>query len=38
MRMIFAALVAASLIGLAGAAYAADATGTIKTWTPPRTW
>jgi Cu/Ag efflux protein CusF len=31
MRVIFAALVAASLIGVAGAAYAADATGTIKT-------
>ena len=31
MRMIFGALVAASLIGLAGSAYAADATGTIKT-------
>jgi Cu/Ag efflux protein CusF len=31
MRVIFAALVAASLIGAAGAAYAADATGTIKT-------
>ena len=30
MRMIFGALVAASLIGVAGAAYAADATGTIK--------
>jgi hypothetical protein len=31
MRVIFAALAAASLIGLAGSAYAADATGTIKT-------
>ena len=30
MRIVFGALVAASLIGLAGAAYAADATGTIK--------
>ncbi len=31
MRIVFGALVAASLIGFAGAAYAADATGTIKT-------
>jgi hypothetical protein len=30
MRMIFGALVAASLIGVAGVAYAADAIGTIK--------
>jgi Cu/Ag efflux protein CusF len=30
MRIVFGALAAASLIGLAGAAYAADATGTIK--------
>jgi len=30
MRMMFGALVAASLIGLAGAAYAADASGAIK--------
>jgi Cu/Ag efflux protein CusF len=31
MRIVFGALVAASLIGVAGAAYAADATGKIKT-------
>ncbi len=31
MRMMFGAVLAASLIGLAGAAYAADASGTIKT-------
>jgi hypothetical protein len=31
MRIVFGALVAASLIGLASAAYAADATGAIKT-------
>ena len=30
MRILFGAVAAASLIGLAGAAFAADATGTIK--------
>lgn len=36
MYKVFGAVVAASLIGLAGAAYAADATGKIKTLDPAK--